>query len=307
MDHINKSLAHLFRDLPESERQWKKHDKLVEIGRNEAPAELGFMARMMVLCTLPHSDPGDDVREFSRRNGNYELWVQAGPNKKLPSGSYPRLLFAWICREIIRTKDRELVLGDSLSDFMRELGLEVTGGRWGTIARFKNQVERTLHARILALYETESEDGMKGRSSGKYVDVAEEWDLWWDYSEPNQSTFWQSTLTVGKGLYDEIMAHPVPFDMRVMKAIKQSPLAIDLYLWLTFRMSYLNKPVAIGWKQLHEQFGADYSQVNNFRTKCLKYLTDIQKAWPELHFTTPRGRLKLIPSGPHIDKIESRE
>ena len=40
---------------------------------------------------------------------------------------------------------------------------------------------------------------------------------------------------VGKGLYDEIMAHPVPFDMRVMramKAIEQSPLAIDLYLWL---------------------------------------------------------------------------
>jgi hypothetical protein len=304
MDHINQSLAHFFQDMPDTKRQWKKHDDLVDIGRQEAPAELGFMARMMVLCTLPHSDPGDDVREFSRRNGNYQLWVQAGPNKKLPSGTYPRLLFAWICREVIRTKERELILGDSLSDFMRDLGLEVTGGRWGTITRFKDQVDRTLHARILALYEAESEDGMKGRSSGKYTN---EWDLWWDYSEPNQSTFWQSTLMVGKGLYDEIMAHPVPFDMRVMKAIKQSPLAIDLYLWLTFRMSYLQKPVAIGWKQLHEQFGADYGRVDHFRTKCLKYLADIQKAWPELHFTTPRGRLKLIPSGPHIDKIESQK
>ena len=112
---------------------------------------------------------------------------------------------------------------------------------------------------------------------------------------------------VGKGLYDEIMAYPVPFDMRVMKAIKQSPLAIDLYLWLTFRMSYLQEPVAIGWKQLHAQFGADYSRVDHFRTKCMKYLSDIQKAWPELHFTTPRGRLKLIPSGPHIDKTKSQK
>ena len=44
---------------------------------------------------------------------------------------------------------------------------------------------------------------------------------------------------VGKELYDEIMAHPVPFDMWVMKAIRQSPLTIDLYLWLfSSRLSY---------------------------------------------------------------------
>ena len=307
MDHVNKSLNHLFQDLPENQRQWKKHDALIDIGYGNAPAELGFMARMMVLCTLPHSDPGEGVREFKRENGNYRLYIQAGPEQKLPSGSYPRLLFAWICREVIRTKERELVLGDSLSDFMRQLGLEVTGGEHGTISNFKDQVERTLNARVSAIYEKTSHDGTKGRKKVKYAEVASEFDLWWDYREPRQSTFWQSTMMIGERLFKEITEHPVPFDMRVMKEIKQSPLAIDLYLWLTYRLHKMESPLVVSWKSLHRQFGADYSRVNNFRTKCLKYLRDIQKGWRALDFETPRGRLKIFPSGPHIEKIESQK
>jgi hypothetical protein len=300
MDHINQSLSHLFRDLPSSDREWSKHDALVEIGEGNAPPELGFMARMMVLCTLPHSDPGEDVREFSRQNGKYELIVQAGPKKKLPSGSYPRLIISWICREVIRTGDRELVLGDSLSQFMRELGLKVTGGDQGSIPNFREQMRRTLTARVAAFYEDEERD------SALSAQVASKYDLWWS-KEPKQTSLWESTVTVGERLYNEILDYPVPFDMRVMREIKQSALAIDLYLWLTFRLSYLNEPTAISWRQLHEQFGADYTGdygVRNFRRKCLKHLGTIQKAWPALRYETPRGRLKLYPSGPHVAKVE---
>jgi hypothetical protein len=181
---------------------------------------------------------------------------------------------------------------------MRELGLKITGGRWGTITRLREQMERTLSARVMAYFSTDQ------RSSGRSTEVATDWDLWWDPKEPEQAALWESTLTVGERLYKEVVNHPVPFDMRVMREVKQSPLAIDLYLFLTYRLSYLKKPTAISWRQLHEQFGADYSQVNDFRTKCLKYLADIQKAWPELQFSTPRGRLKLFPVGPHIKKLE---
>jgi len=303
---LDQHLPNLFGQLPSTEREWKKHDNLLKIGDKDAPPELGFMARMMVLCTLPHSDPGDDVREFKRENGNYRLYIQAGPEQKLPSGSYPRLLFAWICREVIRTEQRELKLGDSLSDFMRQLGLEVTGGQYGTISNFKDQVDRTLNARVSAIYEKTSNGGAKGRKKVKYAEVATEFDLWWDYHEPRQSTFWQSTMVIGERLYKEITEHPVPFDMRVMKEIKQSPLAIDLYLWLTYRLHKMDSPLTISWNSLHKQFGADYNRVDHFRTKCLKYMRDIRKGWPALNFKTPRGRLKIYPAGPHIDRLETK-
>ena len=49
---------------------------------------------------------------------------------------------SWITKEALVTKSRELVLGDSLSAFMRELELTPTGGRWGSITRIKDQLQR---------------------------------------------------------------------------------------------------------------------------------------------------------------------
>ena len=38
-------------------------------------------------------------------------------------GSLPLLLLAWLCTEAVRTQSRELILGSSLQEFMRELGM----------------------------------------------------------------------------------------------------------------------------------------------------------------------------------------
>ena len=51
---------------------------------------------------------------------------------KLPFGNLPRLILAWVCTEAVRTGRREIVLGKSLSDFMRALGVySSSGGRGG--------------------------------------------------------------------------------------------------------------------------------------------------------------------------------
>ncbi len=39
----------------------------------------------------------------------------------LPYGMVPRLLIAWVTTEAVRIRERELVLGESLSGFMSEL------------------------------------------------------------------------------------------------------------------------------------------------------------------------------------------
>jgi len=44
---------------------------------NPNDAEAAFMARHLVQCTLPHSDPGD-VEQWARRNGNLTLGIQRG-------------------------------------------------------------------------------------------------------------------------------------------------------------------------------------------------------------------------------------
>ncbi len=85
-------------------------------------ADLGFMARMMMaLCSLPRTNPGNR-HQYKRQNGPYTLYMFAGRDK-LPYGNLPRLILAWLCTEAVRTQNRGLVLGKSLSDFMRELDI----------------------------------------------------------------------------------------------------------------------------------------------------------------------------------------
>ena len=86
------------------------------VGASEAEADLGFMARMLVLCSLPRTNPGNRL-QYKRVNGPYSLIMTAVGQTKLPFGNLPRLLLAWLCTEAVRTQNRELVLGKSLSAF----------------------------------------------------------------------------------------------------------------------------------------------------------------------------------------------
>ena len=92
------------------------------IEASEAEPDLGFMARLLALCSLPRANPGNR-KEFVRRNGPYALYMTASAGAKLPFGNLPRLLLAWMCTEAVRTQSRELVLGRSLYEFMRKLVL----------------------------------------------------------------------------------------------------------------------------------------------------------------------------------------
>ena len=59
------------------------------VGANEADPDMGFMARLMALCSLPRTNPGNRL-QYKRVNGPYTLGMSAGINNKLPFGNFPR-------------------------------------------------------------------------------------------------------------------------------------------------------------------------------------------------------------------------
>ena len=73
------------------------------VSASEANPERGFMARMMALCSLPRTNPGNR-HQYKRVNGPYRLYMQAGPENKLPYGNLPRLLMAWVSTEAVQTQ-----------------------------------------------------------------------------------------------------------------------------------------------------------------------------------------------------------
>ena len=90
-------------------------EQLVKV--SEAATDMGFMARLLVLCSLPRTNPGDRL-QYKRVNGPYTLIMTAVGQTGLPFGNLPRLLLVWVSTEAVRTQSRELFLGGSLSEFM---------------------------------------------------------------------------------------------------------------------------------------------------------------------------------------------
>jgi hypothetical protein len=250
----------------------------IESGSAVDVAELGFMARAMTLCTLPHSKP--KAQEFTRKNGNYTMSMVAPKAIGLPYGTIPRLLLAWISSEAVRTKSRTLTLGDSLSYFLKELGLSRSGGERGDITRFKDQLKRLFACSITCNYHS------KDRDAGIGFMIAQKYDLWWHPQQPDQAGLWESTLTLSEEFYREVTTSPIPIDMRALKALKRSPLALDVYVWLTFRTSYLKASAVITWEQLQNQFGAEYGLKKNFKAAFNDALRKVQLVYPGANVST---------------------
>ena len=129
---------------------------------SEADADLGFMARMLVLCSLPRTNPGNRL-QYKRVNGPYTLAMTAGVNNKLPFDNFPRLILAWVSTEAVRTRSRVLILGPSLAKFMRELGIYSSGG--GNVhTKLRNQMRRLFNAHVQLVYKDKH-----GRSKREFV------------------------------------------------------------------------------------------------------------------------------------------
>ena len=290
---------------PKARRVFTQADQVNQlVSASEADPDLGFMARMMALCSLPRTNPGDR-KEYKRVNGPFTLYMIAGGENKLPFGNLPRLLLAWLSTEAVRTKSRELVLGRSLSQFMRTLGVYSSAG--GVQTRLRNQMNRLFSATVQLIYEDES--GFVQVTAP----VADKHEFWWNARKPNEASLWESKIELGEKFFNEIINHPVPLDMNTLTALKRCALGLDLYLWLTYRVFSLQRPLRLTWRQVYRQFGVDPAKasdnqtVQDFRYKVLRELKKIKLAWPELNYATVRGVLILYPSTPLILPSDHRQ
>ena len=185
---------------PQALHHFTRFDQVNQlVSAGEADPDLGFMARTMALCSLPRSNPGNR-KEYKRVNGPFTLYMVAGGGNKLPYGNLPRLILAWVSTEAVRTQSRELVLGKSLSEFMRTLGIYNSGGNPQT--RLRNQMRRLFHCTVSLIYEDE-----RGAASASSL-VADRTEFWWNERKPDEPSLWESKIRLGEDFFNEIINHP---------------------------------------------------------------------------------------------------
>ena len=153
-----------------------------------------------------------------------------------------------------------------------------SGGARGDRTRLRNQMTRLFGCSVTLIHKNAS--GFTRVSSF----VADKHEFWWDVSRPDAPVLWDSAIQLGEQFFNEIIAHPVPIDLHILKAVKRSPLGLDLYPWLTYRTFTIKAPLRLSWKQLYRQFGAapekveTKSTVKSFQRAGLRELKKINHA-----------------------------
>jgi len=107
--------------------------------------------------------------------------------------------------------------------------------------------------------------------------------------------------------FEAITANPVPVDLRALRAIKRSPLALDLYSLLTyqaFRAAKADRPVFMSWKQLQAALGTSYARTDHLHDAVKLALAKIQAVYSGLVIGEREGGIEVMPhSQPAISAL----
>ena len=257
-------MSSIHRQLTALEARIEAHHKRALAQEADANPDMAFLASELMQCTLPHSNPGKQ-RIFKRTNKLITLKIESGSDSKsdellgIPYGVIPRLLLYYVNTQAIRKHSRRISFGRHLAEFMRKIGLDPDSrGKRSDYKRLIEQANRLFNARITFVDERD-----EARELPPRVDmlIAEAQDLWWTPHTVNQCTIWESYIELSERFYEAITKSPVPVNLKALRLLKRSPLALDLYGWVAYRVNAVNKtskPLTIPLAALQEQFGADY-------------------------------------------------
>ena len=284
-----------------------QHRKLADAAakiRQEHPwdaEEMGYMSKTLISASLPYTDPGD-VAVWTRSNGSRTLFITPGYhndgdsiiNYGIPYGSIPRLILIWACTEVKIKKSPELELGKSLNAFLNQLGFTTGGAKAYESAR--KQIIR-LFASSMA-WEDEILSEGKNHKIRHTLPLMNKWSIW--TNPVDQTMQWNSTITLSDDFFNEILQNFFPIDMRAIQALKNSPVALDLYMWLTKRMYSLGHTLTIPWPILYKQLGADMKEMRRFKRHIADRLTHVKVVYPGLNYEIDAKGLILKPSSPSV-------
>jgi len=271
----------------------------------EQPAK-SYYTPELIQCTLPHSDPKTPT--WVRTNGNYSLVLASGADEKgefigLPYGAFPRLVLAYIITRVKAGAGRRIELSSHFGSFLKAIGY--TGNLRGSTRAsraIQNQLHRLLSSRISFQYR--EGDEQRGGISVKNIEIAPEYALWWDYRNPDQGSLWGSYIELSEKFHEAILANPVPLRTDILAALKRSPLALDVYMWVSYRLFTMQaadqEQVTLGYGRLQEQFGTGTSEANyrSFRRDFKVSLAKVAEYW-----RSPDGDKQLLHYELHEDGL----
>lgn len=280
----------------------------VEARRDEKQT-LAFTPEDFIRFGLPYKrHPGI---EYQRRNGGLRYRILAAPEFGIPFGQ-DRLLPIWLATAytIVGKPEDGIIRFQCVKDILRAFGLGTGGSKHAALSA---SIDRLMHATLFVYDERQPTSVPDAeRKAIRRYNLIDAYVLWGDKSskQPNQHTLWQNEITLSRSFAAALREKMMPLDLNTVRALKDKPMALDLYVWQAHRSWELHQqgrdsvgvPV-FGERGLLAQLGSRAASDKKARELLRANQKLVQAVWRGCpnHLTKDGNRLVLRPSEPVKD------
>ena len=211
-------------------------------------------------CILPVRALQENTRHYEVRHGNASLMFSAGcfreegtgkiHNQEIPAGAKARLLFTYIIDQAKKNDSPTIDMGNNLYQFMKNNGIPVCGSNANEIVR---QV-RNIAAADISLGVSVETETHKYQTSDQFK-IAKKVSFLMNKSESDQPQLWEPFLTLSDDFMSALEVNSVLLKLDPLIALQNNPRAMDMYMWLSYRIPQLKRKVKIPLEDLHNIFG----------------------------------------------------
>jgi Plasmid encoded RepA protein len=124
--------------------------------------------------------------------------------------------------------------------------------------------------------------------------------------DERQPGLWQDRVRLDDGFWRSLREHPVPVREEAVRAIGARSLALDVYIWLAYRLHVLKQPTPVSWAALHGQFGAGFKAVRQLKPTLREALALALAVYPEAKVGEEASGVVLYPSLPAVPRAEAK-
>jgi hypothetical protein len=255
---------------------------------------IGFTYSGFALTSLPHKQPAEDV--WKREGHNLTLLLQAGVGRTgasvgLPYGSYARFILLFLQSEAVKTLSREIELGRSMQVWLGKMGVSIGGNSYRMV---KEQARRISLCRLTFFGDFGDKELLR---NGGFVEGAISM-----HGIDEQPSLWQDSVRLDEGFYRALCDHPVPVSETALRAIGPRSMALDVYVWLVYRLHALKRDTDVSWIALYAQFGAGFKRLRAFRAQFTESLELALAVYQDAKVSMDEKGVTLSPSRPAITK-----
>jgi replication initiator protein len=207
----------------------------------------------------------------------------------VPYGSVARLILLFLQTEALKKNTREVELGGSLRQWLSKIGASIGGSNARAV---RDQAERISRCRLTFHIHGSGRVGLVNQSIVDRALFIE------DVGTHRQGKLSLETAKLSEGFFEQLKKHPVPIEEAAIKVISNNPAALDVYLWLAYRLHVLSGDKLVTWKALKTQFGASYKELFHFKPRFAQAIALATAVYPDAKIEVANEGVILKPSRP---------